>query len=116
MNITIQNLVAAAWNLASDNGENPEYDRALVELIAQFLPGDTDHIRPYLQPLILKGHLSEDGPQAMWAVYDQDGECVGVDVVAGNEADALAQFVYAENGWYAVIQDAATYRSDMESR
>lgn len=52
----------------------------------------------------------------MWAVYDEHGECVGVDVEAENEADALAQFVYAKDSWRAVIQDDATYRSDMESR
>jgi len=33
------NLLAAAKSLASDNGENPEYDRALVELIAHSMGG-----------------------------------------------------------------------------
>lgn len=42
--VTRQEMIAAACGLASDDGENPEYDRALAELIARCFPvtGDTD--------------------------------------------------------------------------
>jgi hypothetical protein len=35
--IPVDELYAAAAGLASDDGENPEYDRALVELICEIL-------------------------------------------------------------------------------
>lgn len=36
-------ILAAARDLRSDEGENPEYDRALVELTARFLGVDSDN-------------------------------------------------------------------------
>ena len=39
MNFTKQDLYAVAQTLKSDDGENPEYDRALVELIS-YLTGE----------------------------------------------------------------------------
>lgn len=52
----------------------------------------------------------------MWAIYDEHDECIAVDVKADNATEALAQFTYVNNRWRAVIQDAATYSSDMRSR
>lgn len=49
----IPQLIAAAASLATDGEDtNPEYDRALVELVGQFLPGDGDNVKVYLYPLI----------------------------------------------------------------
>lgn len=39
-----------------------------------------------------------------WAVHESDGELVAVNVEALNVSEALSQFVYAEDGWYAVPQ------------
>lgn len=38
--LTIDHVVQAARQLASDTGENPEYDRALVEMTADLLGVD----------------------------------------------------------------------------
>jgi hypothetical protein len=51
--ITLQNLVDAAADLAS-HGDNSEYDRALVELVATFMPGDRDNAKDYVSTLILR--------------------------------------------------------------
>lgn len=52
--MTVNDLIKVAAVLASDRGENVEYDRALVELCASFLPGDSDHAKAYLYPLIVR--------------------------------------------------------------
>jgi hypothetical protein len=52
----------------------------------------------------------------LWAVYDEDGECVGVDVEADTEQGALSQFAYANSGWSARVQDAQTAASDGSER
>ena len=49
----IDRLIANARSLASDTGENTEYDRALVELVASVTPGDPDLARRYAQDHIL---------------------------------------------------------------
>lgn len=36
--VTLADLVEQARNLSSEMGENPEYDRGLVELVAALLP------------------------------------------------------------------------------
>ncbi len=37
----------------------------------------------------------------LWAVYDETGDCVGVDVMADDELGALAQFTYSDDRWTA---------------
>lgn len=51
--ITFQNLVRAAQSLASEDGDNHEYDRALIELVGSFLPGDGEAVKAYVQTLIV---------------------------------------------------------------
>lgn len=51
--MNIQNLIEAARSLRSVEGENPEYDRALVELVGAFLPGESEERYGYLYPVIL---------------------------------------------------------------
>ena len=51
--IALERLVAAAKSLASDDGENAEYDRALVELVASVTSGDTDWARERAEHQIL---------------------------------------------------------------
>lgn len=43
--ITLDALIAKARSLTSEDGENAEYDRALVELVASATPGDNDLAR-----------------------------------------------------------------------
>ena len=50
--------------------------------------------------------------EQQWAIYDEHGEIVAVDVVAHTGQQALAQFVYATPEWFAVLQDHATYLAD----
>lgn len=57
--VTLERLVAVAADLASEEGENYEYDRALQELIADtgLLPDEAyddgmDTARPYVANLI----------------------------------------------------------------
>ena len=49
--ITINDLIRAASLLAGAG--NGEYNRALVELVGSFLPGDGDNVKAYLEPLIV---------------------------------------------------------------
>ena len=47
----------AARNLASEEGENPEYDRALVELAGELLGYSTSEDREYVENLLgIKKH------------------------------------------------------------
>lgn len=48
----INHLINTAAELASEDGSNPEYDRALVELVGQFIPGEREDRMTYLYPLI----------------------------------------------------------------
>ena len=41
--VTVAHLIRAAVDLRSENEENPEYDRALVELISDVIGIDSDH-------------------------------------------------------------------------
>lgn len=50
MNTELRILIETAASLASEQGENPEYDRALVELIANLMPDDA---RQYIAGLVL---------------------------------------------------------------
>lgn len=51
--VTMENLVRTARDLCGNSeSENPEYTRALVELLASLLPGGTDHARDYVHSLI----------------------------------------------------------------
>jgi hypothetical protein len=45
--LTHDDLLAEAAGLLSEAGENPEYDRAIVELVTRLLPGfnHDDHAR-----------------------------------------------------------------------
>jgi hypothetical protein len=45
LTITISDLYTRATNLVSEEGENPEYDRALIELLASLLGLDSDDAR-----------------------------------------------------------------------
>lgn len=47
-------VIAEARDLRSESGENPEYDRALVELSMRILNMDSDNHRDYLTFVILK--------------------------------------------------------------
>ena len=46
-------VLAVANSLKSDEGENVEYDRALVELTASLMPGDPDDARDLVEAVIL---------------------------------------------------------------
>lgn len=52
--ISIATILDVAADLASDQGENPEYDRALVELVSNLLPGGTEGNREAVAALISK--------------------------------------------------------------
>lgn len=52
----IKDLIREAQMLAAPDDSNPEYNRALVELISCFLPGDGDHVQAYVEPLISHTH------------------------------------------------------------
>jgi len=47
-------LVIEARGLRSDDGENPEYDRALVELVTRVLGLGHDEHGPIMEELILR--------------------------------------------------------------
>lgn len=47
-------LLSAARDLASD-GTNPEYDRALVELVCSFMPDREDDTRAWVKARVLPG-------------------------------------------------------------
>ena len=49
MNWSEQELYAAALTLKSDEGENPEYDRALVEMIAMLTGDDVADVSARLE-------------------------------------------------------------------
>lgn len=49
----MQGIIAAARDLRSVGGTNPEYDKALVELTATVLGCATDEDRVYIEHLIL---------------------------------------------------------------
>lgn len=53
--VTLDSLIAAARGLASDGRTNPEYDRALVELVMNAAPGldNEDDTREWLESRIL---------------------------------------------------------------
>jgi len=50
----IKDLIKEAQMLAAPDNSNPEYNRALVELVSCFLPGDSDHVRAYVEPMIYR--------------------------------------------------------------
>lgn len=50
--LLIKTLVDAARDLATADEANPEYDRALCELVGTFLPGEREDRMTYLYPLI----------------------------------------------------------------
>lgn len=55
MKITAENLKAEARQLKTETGEsNPEYDRALVELVTYCLYGSSDHCEKCAQELGIK--------------------------------------------------------------
>lgn len=50
--IRLDALVQTAADLMSEDGENPEYDRALVELVRDLLPGVTADDREVVERLL----------------------------------------------------------------
>lgn len=61
--LTINKLIEAAKMMRSDEGENTEYDRALVELIGEFLPGMGEDKYPYLYRVVLDQEYDDSPPQ-----------------------------------------------------
>lgn len=56
-------VLAVANSLRSVDGENPEYDRALVELTSSIMPGDADIARELVHAIVLERAL--DAPVAL---------------------------------------------------
>lgn len=53
MNVKLGILVNIARDLIGDStADNPEYTRAMVELIANTLPGDSEAAREYVETLL----------------------------------------------------------------
>lgn len=52
---TWETILNVAQDLASVEGENPEYDRALVEMVANLMPGEYDANRAWAEAQIVKG-------------------------------------------------------------
>ena len=50
--ITAQDLIAVAKSLRSDDGENAEYDRALVELVMYVTGGNGDNRDEYARLIL----------------------------------------------------------------
>lgn len=50
--ITIDGLMRTAADLMSEDAENPEYDRALVELVCDLLPGVSTDDRETVERLL----------------------------------------------------------------
>ena len=48
-NITVDELVFCARTLISEDGENPEYDRALVELVRDVTPFTREEVTKILR-------------------------------------------------------------------
>jgi hypothetical protein len=49
-----ERLIDTARDLRSEHGENPEYDRALVELVANALGFGDDEHRPLIERMVLR--------------------------------------------------------------
>lgn len=60
---TINQLIEAAKLMRSGDGENREYDRALVELIGEFLPGMGEEKYPYLYRIVLDQEWDDSPPR-----------------------------------------------------
>lgn len=50
--VKLTSLIEEARSLASEDGENPEYDRALVELVCAFMDGGRDSNNERVEALL----------------------------------------------------------------
>lgn len=58
-------ILAVANSLRSVDGENTEYDRALVELSASLMPGDADTARELAEYIILEKPFDMPRPKSI---------------------------------------------------
>lgn len=58
--VTLDELMDAAASLVSEEGENPEYDRALAELIVRVYSGEGGMDRETIEGAIRYMHMVDD--------------------------------------------------------
>ena len=92
MNIAVTELVQAAQELRSEDGENPEYDRALVELVSR-ASGNSDDSFPSVAHTL--GIPWTAAPQP---VPTEITLKVVLDLCPGDDARDAVQEYFAENG------------------
>ncbi len=93
----IHKLVEAGRDLVGDCN-NPEYVRAVVELVGEFLPGDSDQTKAYLYPLIAGVDYAE--VEKRERLFMTHNEMAAILIGAG------VDWAYMGGGDYAVNLDA----------
>ena len=102
-------LVDAARDLASDGGHNTEYDRALVELIATFVPGERDKARLATEQAVLGTEHRVEEVAKVYLLWDNATQRWVIDESCAPEMGPLDGYPAGASGQECECEDRATH-------